>query len=326
MLRARPCASVSLDLDDLWTYLKIHGDPEWTARPSYLPDFLPLALDTLARLGVRITFFVVGFDATVPGNRDVLREITRRGHEVGNHSFEHDSWLYQWDRNRLAAELSRTETALAEVCGQRPLGFRGPGFSWSPALLELLKERGYLYDASTLPTWIGPLARAYYFRSTRLSPEQRAQRKALFGRWGDGLRPVGPYHWHFPDGGTLLEIPVTTIPVIKVPFHLSYLLYLAGYSEGLMERYFRVALGWCRLWRVTPSFLLHPLDLLGGDLVPGLRFFPGMQLPTQRKLRLFERVLRMLGDRFTIVPMSVQALELSERGRLAFETPRLSVT
>jgi hypothetical protein len=24
-------------------------------------------------------------------------------------------------------------------------------------------ERGYLYDASTLPTYLGPLARAYYF-------------------------------------------------------------------------------------------------------------------------------------------------------------------
>ena len=40
--------------------------------------------------------------------------------------------------------------------GRRPIGFPGPGFSWSPDLLEVLAERGYRYDASTLPTYLGP--------------------------------------------------------------------------------------------------------------------------------------------------------------------------
>ena len=35
-LRTRPVASVSLDLDNHWSYLKTHGDPQWEDRPSYL--------------------------------------------------------------------------------------------------------------------------------------------------------------------------------------------------------------------------------------------------------------------------------------------------
>jgi len=31
--RPRPIASVSLDLDDLWTYLRTRGDPAWETRP-----------------------------------------------------------------------------------------------------------------------------------------------------------------------------------------------------------------------------------------------------------------------------------------------------
>ena len=54
MTDAKGLASVSLDLDDLWSYLKVQGNSDWTARPTYLGKFLPLALDawdTLERLG-----------------------------------------------------------------------------------------------------------------------------------------------------------------------------------------------------------------------------------------------------------------------------------
>ena len=30
----RPCASLSLDLDNAWSYLKTRGDDAWTAMPS----------------------------------------------------------------------------------------------------------------------------------------------------------------------------------------------------------------------------------------------------------------------------------------------------
>jgi hypothetical protein len=317
----RPLASVSLDLDNLWSYMKTHGDAGWESRPSYLTTLLPPALDALDRLGLGITFFVVGLDAARAENAAALRTVTERGHEVGNHSFEHEQWLHLYARDRLEREIAEAEEAIVGATGQRPVGFRGPGFNWCPDLFEILLDRSYLYDATTLPTFLGPLARAYYFWSARLSPEDRAKRAALFGSVRDGLRPIKPYRWRMANERTLLEIPVTTFPGIRSPFHLSYLVYLSRVSERLMFGYLKAALAACRLTGIGPSFLLHPLDLLGGDEVKALAFFPGMDLPGVRKRELFQRVLTVLGERFKLVNMSTHARALLERTDLALRPP-----
>ncbi|MFL5492784.1 MAG: polysaccharide deacetylase family protein [Gemmatimonadales bacterium] len=321
----KPIMSLSLDLDNLWSYQKTHGDPDWERRGSYFPELLPPLLDLLDEARCRITFFLIGADAAAPENLPWLELITARGHEVGNHSFEHDCWLHLLSRTQLEHDLLAAEQAITAATGQRPCGFRGPGFSWSPALLEVLAANGYMYDASTLPTYLGPLARAYFLATARLTPEQRRQRRALFGSFRDGLRPVGAYRWQLPSGRSLLEIPVTTIPVVKTPFHLSYLIYLSRFSRTLMEGYLRTALGMCRWTGVTPSFLLHPLDLLSGEQVPSLRFFPGMDVGATRKRALFRQVLGMLAQQFTLVPMSAHASQALAREPLAVLEPARAV-
>ena len=80
---SKPLASVSLDLDNLWSYLKIHGSNEWQSRPSYLDRFVPYMLDILERQKIKITFFIVGQDAAEPRNHAALRSLVTAGHEVG---------------------------------------------------------------------------------------------------------------------------------------------------------------------------------------------------------------------------------------------------
>jgi hypothetical protein len=304
--------------------MKTHGDAGWERRPTYLPTFSPIALESLDRLGIRITFFIVGFDATREENIPALRAFVTAGHEVGNHSFEHEPWLHLYAPEQLAQEIASAEVAILQATGQRPIGFRGPGFSWSPELLRVLSRRGYLYDASTFPTYLGPLARAYYFWTAKLSKEERAKRGYLFGSLREGLRPNKPYQWDLNDGRRLLEIPVTTMPVFKVPFHFSYLLYLARYSEVAMAAYLRTAVALCRVTGLEPSFLLHPLDVLGVDEAPALAFFPGMDMPGKRKVMLFERALRVLGEHFELVNMSTHARALLGRKGLALRAPAVA--
>jgi peptidoglycan/xylan/chitin deacetylase (PgdA/CDA1 family) len=59
-------ACLSLDLDNKWSYLKSHGDPNWKSLPSYLNRIVPGILDVLDDLGIRITFFVVGHSNGLP--------------------------------------------------------------------------------------------------------------------------------------------------------------------------------------------------------------------------------------------------------------------
>ena len=271
----KPICSLSLDLDNQWSYMKIHGDQGWEEFPSYLDLVIPRALDFLQKRHLTITFFVVGQDAALPKNQAAIRSLAAAGHEIGNHSFHHESWLHLYSEAEIEQEIEQAELAIRRATGYQPTGFRGPGYSFSPSVLRVLARRGYHYDASTFPTFLGPLARAYYFMTSNLSKAERQKRKALFGGFKDGFQPLKPYQWSL---GTdqLIEMPVTTLPIFKVPIHFSYLLYLSVYSPALALLYFRLALWLCRLTGTQPSLLLHPLDFLTQEDVPELAFFPGM--------------------------------------------------
>lgn len=312
----KPRASLSLDADNEWAYLKIHGDAGWDGYPSYLDALVPRALDVLARQGLRITWFVVGQDAARAENRDALGALAAAGHEVGNHSFRHEPWLHRYSEPELDEELDRAEVAIQGATGIRPTGFRGPGYSLSAPTLRVLSRRGYAYDASTLPTYIGPVARAYYFRHARLTEEQRRERARLYGTWSDGRRAVRPYRWLVPTGGdgdrTLLELPVTTLPLAKLPIHVSYLLMLSAYSPALARRYCDAAFRACRATGIGPSLLLHPLDFLSGEDVGSLAFFPGMQIPATEKLARVESYLELFSRHFDVGTVGEHAAALSQ--------------
>lgn len=313
----RPLCSLSLDLDDLWTYLKTHGDAGWETYPSYLATVVPRVLGLLAERGLRITWFVVGRDAADPRHRDVLRSIAAAGHEVGNHSFHHEPWLHLYSDTEIEAELAAAEAAIETATGVRPDVFRGPGYSFSPSLLEVLARRGYRCDCSTFPSFLGPLARMYYFATARgLTAAEKQQRKQLFGKLSEGFRPLRPYTWRTP-AGPLLEIPVTTMPMFKVPIHLSYLLFVAGFSRPLARAHLRAALALCRATRTEPSFLLHPLDFLGCDDTDRLAFFPAMRRTAAGKVAFAGEVLDTLVRSFEVVPIGEHATAIEGRTRNA---------
>ena len=86
---AKLTASLSLDLDNQWSYMKTHGDPGWRSYPSYLNLLGTRVLEFLKGRGLTITFFIVGQDAALDKNREALASIAAAGHEIGNHSFRH---------------------------------------------------------------------------------------------------------------------------------------------------------------------------------------------------------------------------------------------
>jgi hypothetical protein len=324
MAEGKPIASLSLDLDNQWSYMKTHGDSGWESFPSYLDVVVPRVLRFLQERNLTITVFIVGQDAALEKNHAALRSIAAAGHEIGNHSFHHEPWLHNGE-GQIEAELAQAEAHIAHATGRKPVGFRGPGYCCSQVILQVLARRGYLYDASTLPTFLGPLARAYFFMTARLSPEEKRQRGRLFGTLRDGLRPIRPYRWRVGGGGPgvgLFEIPVTTMPIFKLPFHVSYILYISMFSMTLALMYFKMALGLCHLTGVQPSLLLHPLDFLGCDDLRELAFFPAMKLPSEKKVRVVSEVLRILTRRYTVLTIQQHAREVAQTASCPVIEPR----
>lgn len=309
---SKPIASLSLDLDNKWSYMKTHGDAGWDQYPTYLDTVVPRFLKVLHEQELKMTVFIVGQDASREENFEALASISAAGHEIGNHSFNHEPWLHLYSEQELVTELAKTEEHLERVTGQCPVGFRGPGFSFTEELLQILVRRGYKYDCSTFPTFLGPVARLYYFMSTRLDKEQRAERKELFGQFSEGFRPLRPFQWKFTEG-ELTEIPVTTMPFIKAPIHASYILYLAQYSTIVAKTYWKLSLAMCRMARVAPSLLLHPLDFMGADDDSDLAFFPAMGRPAEPKVELTAWMIREMSKHFDIRPMKEHAADVQSR-------------
>ena len=305
---ARPMATLSLDLDDVWAYLRTRGDRDWESAPSVLPLAVERLLPVLDGLGLRITVFVVGRDTARPEGREAIRALADAGHEIASHSQLHRGELAALPAVEVEADLREAADGIEAITGRRPTGFRCPSFGSSPTLVQLLVEDGYAYDASILPTSLAPLLRLYY--RARMSTGDADQPQDLFGPPSSAVLPLAPFRWATPDGPGLLELPVSTMPLLRTPVHMSYLQALGSTSRPLAERYLTAALRLLRARHVPPSFLLHPPDLLDARDAPALAFFPGMARPAADKVGQLRAALTALAGDFDVVPLGEAARRL----------------
>jgi hypothetical protein len=119
------------------------------------------------------------------------------------------------------------------------------------------------------------------------------------------------------DGAArLLEIPVTTCPLLRTPFHPSYLIYVASFSPAVARLYAKTGFRLCRAFAIEPSFLLHPLDFIGAGEVRDLAFFPGMNLGLDVKLAVLDSTIAELKRNHDIVAMDEHAAAIIESGGL----------
>ncbi len=305
----RATASLSLDLDDAWAYLRTRGESDWSTAPSVLPLAVDRLLPLLAELDLRITVFVVGRDAARPEGREAVRALADAGHEIASHSQLHRGELAGLPPAEIAQDLRQAGDAIEAVTGRRPRGFRCPSFGTSPALLRCLVDGGYEYDASVLPTSLAPLLKVYYRARLRSGSDGVASQQ-LFGPASNAVLPLSPFRWS-TGGPGLLELPVSTLPLLRTPVHMSYLQALGGASPAVAEVYARLAFRALRARGVPPSFLLHPTDLLDARDAPRLSFFPGMARPSAGKLDQLRRTLAVLARDFRVLPLGEVADRLA---------------
>ncbi|MCY7345569.1 MAG: hypothetical protein LH614_05045, partial [Pyrinomonadaceae bacterium] len=124
--------------------------------------------------------------------------------------------------------------------------------------------------------------------------------------FSDGFQSLKPYKWRIGEK-TLVEIPVTTLPIFKTPIHASYVIYLSTFSKTLARSYWKTAIEMCRASGTQLSLLLHPLDFLSGEDAPELKFFPAMNLPIDEKLAFVGEILETLTGKFEVVNMREHA-------------------
>lgn len=108
-------------------------------------------LDLLDEHGVKATFFTLGWVADrMP---EVVREITRRGHEVACKGYLHRS-IQEMTPQEFRDDARRARSAIERATGERVIGYRaarghiGIDELWA---LDILAEEGFAYDSSFYP-------------------------------------------------------------------------------------------------------------------------------------------------------------------------------
>lgn len=104
------------------------------------PVLTPWILDLLDQYGAKATFFLVGRQAEM--YPELTREIVRRGHEIGSHSYTHAN---QCELSLLAVEreLVMSRLMLRRACGQFVTLFRPPGGHYDSQVQAAARETGF---------------------------------------------------------------------------------------------------------------------------------------------------------------------------------------
>lgn len=260
------------------------GDPACTTA-------VHRALDLFDGMGVRATFFMIG--DTAAANPEIPRLIADRGHEVGCHSMTHTLPFSISTSESRRREIEEPKDLLEGLSGREVQGFRAPSWDIPPGLIDALVEAGYAYDASSFPSWALLLLRSRVARMSGngAAPSTLSKRHCFWGRSSPHLVQT--------NGRELVEIPLSTVPVFRVPYYntMSFVMPRVGFA---LTRELS-------LRRSSPiNYVLHAVDFLGIE-EDGLdrRFdrHPGMTLPLEEKLALAERRVCELQRHHSVVAL-----------------------
>lgn len=123
--------------------------PEVTDRRVFLtfddgpiPEVTPWVLDILDRYGVKATFFMVG--QNVERHPELLEEVRRRGHSVGNHTLHHLQGSKVTTR-RYLMDVSRADSLIGSRLFRPPHGWLRP----RQAKALSVRYRVVMYDLVT---------------------------------------------------------------------------------------------------------------------------------------------------------------------------------
>jgi len=256
--------ALSIDLEEWFQVRNLQGviaRESWDLQERRAEASTLQLLDLLSRQGVKATFFVLGW----VGERspDLVREIARRGHEIGVHGYNHQP-LSELSLSAFEEDLSRALEILSPLVQEPIRGYRAPCFSLPSHVtghFQILQRHGIRYDSSYFP-----------------------------GRWANAKGEKRPSSIHITEQG-IIEVPLTSLFFggLSLPCGGGGFFRLLPYP--LTRSLFRLHQG-----RGNPViFYLHPWEIDPEQ--------PRIQLPFLKRFkhyvnlsRTFSRLERLLQD------------------------------
>lgn len=277
----RLCA-VSVDLDEIPNYTQIHGLGDLAGPGSHA--VYDVAVDRLLSLATSadlpLTLFAIGADLARPESGAKLRAARDAGHEIANHSLDHRYDLTRLERGEILEQIEGGAKAVADAVGERPTGFRAPGYTITDQVFSVLRELGVAYDSSVFPCpayWATKAAAIGIIRARGRTSRSIVDTPAVL------LAPSHPYragtpYWSRGGSPGVLELPVQVTRGLRLPF-IGTSVTLAGPARARWLA--RMCVG-----EELVNLELHGIDVLdAGDGLEALRpFQPDVRVAKTKKL------------------------------------------
>lgn len=296
---AKKTGVIQIDVDGLWVIFQHFGigynDSQDILYESALPAFLEL-FDTY---NIKATLFVVGKDLLCPSKVNLLKKAVKKGHEIANHSMNHSEGFSYLSFNEKKKEIEGAEQIIQNELGVSTKGFRTPSNDVDSEVLKILEDKGYVYDSSLMPTYYGPLLKKLKFSALKINRKGHYLGKPIYG-----LAPLGPYHPSYEaiwkkGQMKILEVPITTMPWVRFPFHASFT--FASYQLGLGCSLFNLGYMLLSLTSLPLNFVFHTNELSVPIYEKGIKRQFGLNLPLKEKQKICNHMLSAIKRDFKII-------------------------
>lgn len=290
---------IQIDVDGLWVIFQHFGFDNNSPDDILYESALPRFIDLFDAYDIKATLFVVGKDLLSPSKVKLLKKAVEKGHEIANHTMNHAEGFSFLPRNKKKQEIDDAERIIYDTLGVVTKGFRTPSNDVDNEVLKILEDKGYTYDSSLLPTYYGPLFRKIKFSSLRITRNDNYLGKSIYG-----LSPLRPYHPSYEaiwkrGQMKIIEIPITTIPWLRLPFHTSFT--LAGYHMGFGCGLFKLGYALLSLTNLPLNFVFHTNELSVPIYEERIRRQLGLNLPLETKQKICDYILRTIKKDFDIL-------------------------
>src|SRR5262245_3636304 len=139
--------AVSVDLDELHLYRRLHGLGSPATSTEVYTRALPRLSEWARQRGIPLTWFVVGKDVDGDAaNAEAIAQLGAFGDELGCHSYSHHYDLTRRSFSEMQREVVQGARVVEQAAQQPVTGFRAPGYVVTDTLLDLLREQGFAYD------------------------------------------------------------------------------------------------------------------------------------------------------------------------------------
>jgi peptidoglycan/xylan/chitin deacetylase (PgdA/CDA1 family) len=105
------------------------------------PIYTPQILDILDQYQAKATFFMIG--SRMEEYPDIAKEVSARGHLIGNHTYTHPDNLRTLSPKELKWEIDQCQLSMQRIAGQNTYLFRPPRGILNQEIIKIVQDKGY---------------------------------------------------------------------------------------------------------------------------------------------------------------------------------------